>query len=52
MRTPPSHMNCGSHHEFNQQDLKLCESGKYAFMVLQKYSIITRTIANATKIRV
>ena len=41
MHTSTSHMNCGSHYEFNQQDSQLCERGKYAFMILREYSIIT-----------
>ena len=41
MRTPPFHMNCGSHHEFNQWEPQLCESGEYIFMVFREYPIIT-----------
>ena len=41
MHIPPSHMNCGSHHKFNQWDPQLCEMREYAFMILWKYLIIT-----------
>ena len=41
MHVSPSHMNCGLYHKFNYLDPQLLERMEYAFMVLQKYPIIT-----------